>query len=150
MKTMNIESILNHLPHRYPFLLVDRVVDINPGESISAIKNVTYNEPFFTGHFPENPVMPGVLIVESLAQTAGLLALKTVEVPENHRALLYFAAIDNTRFKRIVYPGDQLQLHASLVNARRNIWKFAAEARVNDELACSSTITAARKDIPID
>lgn len=147
---MDIHSILKHLPHRYPFLLVDRVTDIVKGERISALKNVTINEPCFTGHFPENPVMPGVLILEALAQTAGLLAFETAEMPENHTSLLYFAGIDGARFRRVVMPGDQLTLNVELLHVRKQLWKFSAKALVNDELACSAELLAARQDIAKD
>jgi len=144
---MDIQQILDYLPHRYPFLLVDRVLEVNPGKDIKAIKNVTFNEPFFTGHFPDQPVMPGVLILEALAQAGGVLAFESVKLPETHKALLYYAGIDNARFKRIVVPGDQLVLHANIIHVRRNLWKFDAHATVDGELACSARLLAARKDI---
>jgi len=145
--SMDIQKILEYLPHRYPFLLVDRVLDIEVGKSIKALKNVTYNEPFFMGHFPGNPVMPGVLILESLVQASGVLAFETAKLPPNHTSLLYFAGIDNARFKRIVSPGDQLILEVELLHLRRDLWKFAVEASVEGELACSAKLLAVKKEI---
>jgi 3-hydroxyacyl-[acyl-carrier-protein] dehydratase len=130
---MDINAILRQLPHRYPFLLVDRVIEIRPGESIRAIKNVTYNEPFFTGHFPHRPVMPGVMIIEALAQTAGILAFKTVGVIPDENTRFYFVGIDKARFRRPVEPGDQLVLTARLERSFKGIWKFSGIALVADE-----------------
>lgn len=144
---MDIKKILSLLPHRYPFLLVDRVLKLEPLKSITALKNVTINEPFFTGHFPEMPVMPGVMILEALAQVAGILSFVSIKRAKNHRSLIYFAGIDHARFKKIVYPGDQLILKADVLHVKREIWKLSAEATVDGELACSAELLAARKDV---
>lgn len=147
---MDIQQILKCLPHRYPFLLVDRVLELEKNKSIKALKNVTMNEPFFTGHFPELPVMPGVLILEALAQASGILAIETSDHPEKHKSLLYFAGIDGARFRRIVKPGDQLILSVELIQMKRDIWKFKSEATVDGELACSAQLLAARRDMESD
>lgn len=137
---MDIQKILTQLPHRYPFLLVDRVVELQRNERIRAIKNVTFNEPFFTGHFPGRPVMPGVLMLEALAQAAGLLAFDAMgQVPDENN-IYYFVGIDNARFKRPVEPGDQLILEASIDRVRAGIWKFKSVARVGDEVACEAEL----------
>src|SRR3979490_1037825 len=122
---MDIEAIMRQLPHRYPFLMVDRVRDVVPGERILALKNGTFNEPFFTGHFPNRPVMPGVMIIEALAQAAGVLAFKTVKVVPDADTRFYFVAIDNARFRKPVEPGDQLILKVVLKRHSKGIWKFA-------------------------
>ena len=146
MKSADINEIMRYLPHRYPFLLVDRVLDCEPGKSIVALKNVTMNEPFFMGHFPQQPVMPGVLIVEALAQAACLLGIWSAEGGMEQGTLYYFLGIDNARFKRPVSPGDALKLHVKLVTSKRGIWKFAGEARVEGDLVCVAEIMAtARK-----
>ncbi len=142
---MDVTEIQNYLPHRYPFLLVDRVVELTPGESIVALKNVTANEPFFEGHFPGLPIMPGVLIVEAMAQAAGILGFKTQGVTLDDGQLYMFAGIDSARFKRQVVPGDQLQLKVNYVSDRRDIWKFEGSAYVGDQLACSATFLCANK-----
>jgi 3-hydroxyacyl-[acyl-carrier-protein] dehydratase len=145
---MDIQEILQYLPHRYPFLLIDRVVEINLGKSLVAIKNVTINEPFFTGHFPNRPVMPGVLILEALAQATCVLANKSSAVSHPNDNYLYlFAGIDNARFKRVVEPGDQMLLHVELLRYKQGIWKFTGQATVNGELACSADMISARKEI---
>jgi 3-hydroxyacyl-[acyl-carrier-protein] dehydratase len=137
---MDINEILKFLPHRYPFLLVDRVIDLKKEESIHAIKNVTINEPFFTGHFPAKPVMPGVLLIEALAQTGGILAYTSTDwKPET--SLFYLGAIENARFKRMVIPGDQLHLKIIVNKKRTNVWKFSAEASVDNEVVCSADMT---------
>lgn len=138
----DIREIMRLMPHRYPFLLVDRVLRCAPGESLTALKNVTINEPFFTGHFPEQPVMPGVLILEALAQASLLLGLASNPDPEE-KMLYYFLGIDDARFKRIVVPGDQLQLNVRILKNKRSIWKFAAEAMVGEEQACHAELLAA-------
>jgi 3-hydroxyacyl-[acyl-carrier-protein] dehydratase len=130
---MDIAAILKQLPHRYPFLLVDRVVECIAGQSIRAIKNVTYNEPFFPGHFPGRPVMPGVMILEALAQTAGILAFVTVGVIPDEHTRFYFVGIDKARFRRPVQPGDQLILTARLERSLKGIWKFSTAALVGDD-----------------
>jgi len=135
---MDISHILERLPHRYPFLLVDRVLECEPGERLLALKNVTMNEPFFQGHFPGKPVMPGVLIVEALAQATCLLAM---ESEDSNSALIYLlTGVDKARFKRQVLPGDQLQLEATLLKCRRGIWVFSTEARVEGKPAASAEI----------
>lgn len=147
---MDINKILSCLPHRYPFLLVDKVLEVNPGKSIKALKNVTINEPFFEGHFPEMPVMPGVLMLEALAQTAGILASTTSEKVDKSRSVIYFAGVDDARFKRIVYPGDQLIMTVELLQVKRDIWKFNSRATVAGELACSAQLLVARRDIKVE
>jgi 3-hydroxyacyl-[acyl-carrier-protein] dehydratase len=137
---IDINQILKLLPHRYPFLLVDRVLELTPRESITALKNVTINEPFFQGHFPDFPVMPGVLIIEALAQTAALLTFSEVK---QENAVYYFAGIDGARFKKPVLPGDQLIMTAKLERARAGIYKFQVQATVDDELAAEANITCA-------
>lgn len=147
MNTMDIKEILKYLPHRYPFLLIDRVLDFTPGESLHAIKNVTINEPFFVGHFPVAPVMPGVLILEAMAQATGLLAFKTMSSEPSPDVLYYFAGIDNARFKRVVEPGDQLHFEVKMIKERRGIGVFYGEAKVDGELVCSAEIMCARREI---
>jgi 3-hydroxyacyl-[acyl-carrier-protein] dehydratase len=129
---LDIFAILKHLPHRYPFLLVDRVLECKPGDSIRAIKNVTFNEPHFTGHFPERPVMPGVLILEALAQTAGILTYATLRKVPNENTRFYFAGIDGCRFRRPVEPGDQLILTARVERNMKGIWKLSTVAYVGE------------------
>lgn len=140
----DIQEILELLPHRYPMLLVDKVIGYVPGESLHAVKNVTFNEPVFTGHFPGRPIFPGVLILEALAQATGLLGFKMVE-DINHDELYLFAAIDNARFKTPVVPGDAMNLHVTFVKERRGIWKFHGEAVVAGKLACTADLTLARR-----
>jgi 3-hydroxyacyl-[acyl-carrier-protein] dehydratase len=142
---MNIHEILAYLPHRYPFLLIDRVLDIQLGKSIIAIKNVTMNEAHFVGHFPEYPVMPGVLMLEAMAQAGGVLAYKSTNTNPTGGNLFYFAGIDNARFRRIVEPGDQLRLEVAVVRAKRDMWKLTGKAYVGVELACSADFMSARK-----
>ena len=137
---MDIHAILKQLPHRYPFLLVDRVVELESNKRIRAIKNVTFNEPFFQGHFPGRPVMPGVLMLEALAQAAGLLAFDAMgQVPDENN-IYYFVGIDSARFKRPVEPGDQLILDASIDRVRGGIWKFKGVARVGEDVACEAEL----------
>ena len=128
----DINEILRYLPHRYPFLLVDRVLEIVPGQSITALKNVTYNEPYFPGHFPGRPVMPGVILIEALAQTTGILAFTSSNVVPTHETRFYFVGIDKARFRKPVVPGDQLILKATVQRALRGIWKFETLAMVGD------------------
>ncbi|AQS37280.1 3-hydroxyacyl-(acyl-carrier-protein) dehydratase [Shewanella psychrophila] len=146
LNTMDIKEIMTSLPHRYPFLLIDRVLDYTPGETLHAIKNVTINEPFFQGHFPVQPVMPGVLILEAMAQATGLLAFKTNELAMDN-SLYYFAGIDKARFKRVVEPGDQLHFEVKLVKERRGIGVFTGVVKVDGELVCSAEIMCARREI---
>lgn len=138
--TLNINDILRLLPHRYPFLLIDRVLDYKQGEFLRGYKNVTFNEPFFTGHFPQRPIMPGVMILESLAQATGLLAFRTVDRAANNDSLFFLVGIDKARFKRPVEPGDQLMLEVKFVNSKRGIWVFEGEATVDGKLAASAQI----------
>jgi 3-hydroxyacyl-[acyl-carrier-protein] dehydratase len=147
MDSMDIRDILEHLPHRYPFLLVDRVLDIVPGERIHAVKNVTMNEPFFPGHFPHHPVMPGVLIIEALAQAAAILSFKTVGKKSDDKSIYYFAGIDDARFKRPVVPGDQLHLHVALTRQARGLWKFTAEAKVDGAIAAECGLMCTMRNI---
>ena len=140
---MDVNEIREYLPHRYPFLLVDRVVELTLGESIVAYKNVTINEPFFNGHFPDFPVMPGVLIVEAMAQAAGILGFKTMDKKPADGSLYLFVGSDNLRFRRQVVPGDRLQLEAKVVSTKRGIWKFDCQATVDGELAAAGTILCA-------
>ena len=130
---LDMQAIMVRLPHRYPFLLVDRVLELLPGESIRAVKNVTYNEPFFPGHFPGRPVMPGVMIIEALAQAAGILCFVTANVIPDEETRFYFVGIDNARFRKPVLPGDQLILTAQLERSLRGIWKFSTAALVGDK-----------------
>ena len=143
---LDMQAILERLPHRYPFLLVDRVLECRPGESIRALKNVTYNEPFFPGHFPARPVMPGVMILEALAQAAGILCFVTANVIPDHKAPLYFVGIDKARFRRPVVPGDRLELHVEKVQSRANVWKFSGKAMVDGKVAAEATFAAMIRD----
>ena len=146
MKELNIYEILKLLPHRYPFLLIDRVVDFKENDYLHAYKNVSMNEPFFQGHFPEYPVMPGVLILEALAQATGILAFQSMEQKPGSDNLYLFVGIDKARFKKQVVPGDQLQMKVKLLKEKRGIWKFEAEAYVDDQLACSAVLMGAARD----
>ncbi len=146
LNTLEIQEIMALLPHRYPFLMIDRVLDFTPGESLTAIKNVTVNEPIFTGHFPGMPIFPGVLILEAMAQATGILGFKTVsERKENE--LYLFAGIDEARFKKPVVPGDQLVLEVKFLKERRNMWKFYAEAKVDGQVVCSAELMCARREL---
>ena len=140
---MDIEAIREHLPHRYPFLLVDRVVDRELGKRIEAYKNLSINEPFFDGHFPDNPVFPGVLLVEAMAQAAGILGFKSMGKTPADGSIYYLVGVDNLRFKRPCVPGDRVHLHAEIVSERRGIWKFAVRAEVDGQLCASATILCA-------
>ena len=141
--TMDIQEVMRRLPHRYPFLLVDRVLECVPKQSIRALKNVTFNEPCFTGHFPNRPVMPGVLMLEALAQTAGILAFVTAGVYPTEKTEIYFVGIDKVRFRRPVVPGDQVILKATLERALRGIWKFSCVAEVDgQEAVCAEMMVA--------
>ncbi len=144
---MDIHQILKQLPHRYPFLLVDRVLELEKGKRIKALKNVSMNEPFFTGHFPHRPVMPGVLMLEALAQAAALLAFDTLGVTPDDKTVYYFAGIDGARFKRPVEPGDQLILEAELDRMRAGIFKFKARAKVGDEIATEAELMCTMRTI---
>ena len=140
MSAMDIHQILEYLPHRYPILLVDRVLEVVPGERITALKNVSVNEPFFPGHYPHHPVMPGVLIIEALAQTAAILSFKTLGGKPDDTAVYYFAGINGARFKRPVSPGDQLVMDVSIVLNKRGIWKFKGIARVDGNVAAEAEL----------
>ena len=148
MMTLDQHGIRRLLPHRYPMLLVDRVVECVPGEFIRGVKNVTANEPFFQGHFPNYPVMPGVLVVEAMAQIAGLLTMLSKLAKTDGTQLVLFAGIDEARFKRQVVPGDTLQLHAKLDRAVRGVGRFDCRATVDDQLVCAARLLAAVRDVP--
>ena len=140
---MDIQEIQDYLPHRYPFLLVDRVVELIPGESIVAYKNVSYNEQLFQGHFPGRAVLPGVLIVEALAQAAGILGFKTMDKKPADGSMYLFVGADKLRFKRPCVPGDRLMLRAEIISDRRGIWKFAVRADIEEQLCATATILCA-------
>jgi 3-hydroxyacyl-[acyl-carrier-protein] dehydratase len=139
--SIEIERIMQMIPHRYPFLMIDRVVAIVPDATAVGIKNVSINEPFFQGHFPQRPVMPGVLIIEAMAQTAAVLVVHTLGSASEGK-LVYFMSIDSARFRRPVVPGDQLRIHVSKQRARANVWKFSGEAKVNGTLVAEATYAA--------
>jgi len=146
----DVREIMSYVPHRYPFLLVDRVLELQPEKSIRAIKNVTINEPFFAGHFDGYPVMPGVLIIEALAQTAGILTIRSNANGNGERAeneLFFFVGIDNARFKRQVVPGDQLTLEVAQVTVKRGIAKYSCRALVDGQVACEADIMCARREV---
>ena len=147
MPAMEINEIMRHLPHRYPFLLVDRVLECEVGQRIKAVKNVTVNEPFFEGHFPGYPVMPGVLVIEAMAQVSAILAYVTRGERHDARSLLFFAGIDDARFKRPVFPGDQLVLESVELNVVRSVYKFSAKASVGGELVAEAQLMAAVRDV---
>lgn len=142
---IDTKGVMRLIPHRYPFLMIDRLVDVVPGESVTGVKNVTINEPFFQGHFPGKPVMPGVLIIEALAQTAGALVMHS-QGAESEGRLVYFMSIENARFRKPVLPGDILYLHTVKQHSRNNIWKFSGEAKVNGEVVAEAVFTAMIKD----
>ncbi len=146
LNSLDIQEITALLPHRYPFLLIDKVLDYTPGVSLTALKNVTINEPIFTGHFPGRPIFPGVLILEALAQATGILGFKTAtERAENE--LYLFAAIDEARFKKPVVPGDTMILEVTFLKERRNLWKFYGEAKVDGQVVCSAELMCARREM---
>lgn len=145
MNSLDIHEILQHLPHRYPFLLIDRVLEYVPESHLIGIKNVTFNEPYFAGHFPQRPVMPGVLILEALAQATGILAFKTVGRIPDKNSLYYFVGIDNARFKLPVEPGDQLRLEVRYLKRMRGIWKFTGCATVDGNVVCEAEIMCAER-----
>ena len=142
---MDIQKIQSLLPHRYPFLLVDRVVECEPGKRLLAIKNVTVNEPFFQGHFPSKPVMPGVLLIEALAQATGLLAMESAEVAKE--AIYYLVGVDKARFKSPVVPGDQVYLEVEVIKTRREIWVFSASAKVDGKVVASAEIMCTARNL---
>jgi 3-hydroxyacyl-[acyl-carrier-protein] dehydratase len=147
MKSLDIKQIKEYLPHRYPLLLVDRVLDWEEGKRITAIKNVTINEEFFNGHFPHKPVMPGVLMIEALAQTSALLAFLTMGQKPDDNAVVYFLGIDGARFKRPVEPGDQLTMDVEILRLTRGIWKFQAKASVGDQLAVEAELMCTMRSV---
>lgn len=147
MNSMDIHEILEHLPHRYPFVLVDRVLSMELGKEIVAIKNVSVNEPYFPGHFPYHPVMPGVLIVEAMAQAAALLSFKTMGTKPTNDSVYYFAGIDGARFKKPVSPGDQIILHVKIDRILKGIWKYTAVAKVSDEIVAEANMMCILKAI---
>jgi 3-hydroxyacyl-[acyl-carrier-protein] dehydratase len=147
MNTLDINQIKQYLPHRYPLLLVDRVLDWESGKTITAIKNVTINEEFFNGHFPNKPVMPGVMTIEALAQTSALLAFLTMGQKPDENAVVYFLGIDKARFKRPIEPGDQLRMHVEILRQSRGIWKFHARATVDDQLAVEAELMCTMRSI---
>jgi len=147
VSVLNITEILKYLPHRYPFLLIDRVVEFEADKRVVALKNVTMNEPFFPGHFPHHPVMPGVLIVEAMAQAAAVLSFKSMGTMPDENQVVYFAGIDKVRFKRPVTPGDQLVMEVVITNSKRNIYKYSAVARVDGEVAAEAELMCALKTL---
>jgi 3-hydroxyacyl-[acyl-carrier-protein] dehydratase len=148
MTILDIHHILRKLPHRYPILLVDRVLELEKNQRIRALKNVTINEPFFMGHFPHRPVMPGVLMLEALAQAAAVLAFESLGVEPDDQMVYYFAGIEGARFKRPVEPGDQLLLDVTMGRMKAGIFKFGAKALVGDEIAVEAELTCAMRRIP--
>lgn len=143
---MDIHEILQHLPHRYPFLLIDRVLECEPGKNIVALKNVTINEPFFPGHYPHHPVMPGVLIVEAMAQAAAILSFKTMGSLPSDDSVYYFVGIDDARFKRPVSPGDQVIFKVEILSNKRGIWKYGAVAEVDGKVVAEGNLMATLRD----
>lgn len=147
MSGMDLNQILQYLPHRYPFLLVDRVLEIEAGQRIKALKNVSANEEFFSGHFPHHPVMPGVLIIEALAQASAILSFLTAGQRPEERSVVYFVGIDKARFKKPVFPGDQLILEAELLRCVHGIWKFSAKARVDGAVVAQAELLCTEKTL---
>jgi 3-hydroxyacyl-[acyl-carrier-protein] dehydratase len=147
MSSMDIHEILTYLPHRYPFLLVDKVISLEEGKEITAVKNVTINEPFFPGHFTYYPVMPGVLVVEAMAQAAAILSFKTMGSKPSDDSVYYFAGIDNVRFKKPVSPGDQLVLKVKIDRIMRGIWKYSGQALVDDAVVAEADLLCTLKMI---
>lgn len=147
--TMEIAEVLQYLPHRYPFLLIDRVLAIEPGLSLTGLKNVSFNEPFFQGHFPQRPIMPGVLILEALAQATGILAFKTEDERPDSKSMYYLVGIDKARFKRPVEPGDQLLLEVTLKRIRRSVGMFTGEATVDGKMVAAAELMCAKREIDL-
>lgn len=147
LETIDINEIFKLLPHRYPFLLVDRVLELDSGKYLKAIKNVTYNEPYFVGHFPNKPVMPGVLIIEAMAQATGLLAFEFTGRRPDSESLFYLVGVDKTRFKQPVEPGDQLVLEVEYIKDMRGIWKFSGKASVDGKVAASAELMCAEREV---
>lgn len=146
---MDINQVLQYLPHRYPFLLIDRVISIEPGVALTGLKNVTFNEPFFNGHFPQKPIMPGVLILEALAQATGILAFKSEDQMPTSDSMYYLVGIDNARFKRPVEPGDQLILTVTLKRIKRGIGQFTGEASVAGKLVAAADLMCAKREVDL-
>lgn len=146
MNSLDIHEVLKYLPHRYPFLLIDRVLSFTKDETITALKNVTMNEPFFQGHFPNRPVMPGVLMIEAMAQSCAILSFKSMDVLPKENSIFYFVGIDNARFKRPVEPGDQLRITSNIKRKVKGIWMFESSAHVGDELCCSAGLMCTYKE----
>jgi 3-hydroxyacyl-[acyl-carrier-protein] dehydratase len=149
LSVMDILEVLQYLPHRYPFLLIDRVLEIRPGESLIGLKNVSYNEPFFLGHFPQRPIMPGVLILEALAQATGILAFKTEGEMPDKRSLYYLVGVDKARFKRPVEPGDQLIVEVVLEKIKRGVGKFSGKVSVDGIVVASAGLMCAKRAIDL-
>jgi 3-hydroxyacyl-[acyl-carrier-protein] dehydratase len=145
--TMDIQEVMRLLPHRYPFLLIDRVISCDPGKELVALKNVTMNEPYFNGHFPNYAVMPGVLIVEAMAQASALLAFKTFDITRTENNVFYFVGIDDARFKKPVTPGDQLTIKAQILRNIRGIWKFSGQAYVDEKLVSEATLMCTMRNV---
>lgn len=144
---MNIEEIKQYLPHRYPFLLVDRVTELVVGSHIACYKNISFNENYFQGHFPNHSIFPGVLTLEAMAQASGLLGFKTMDIKPSDSSIYIFVGADKLRFRKPIVPGDKLELSASIIQRKRNMWKFACSAKVDGELCCSSDILCAHQTI---
>jgi len=144
---LSIQEIMAHLPHRYPFLLVDRVLSFEPGKTLTAIKNITYDEPCFTGHFPGRPIFPGVLIIEAMAQATGLLGSLTLGDAADANSLYLLVGVDNVRFRRPVTAGDQLRIVVDVINNKRGIWKFNARADVDGDTVCSGELMSAHRRV---
>lgn len=150
MTQLDIRQILEHLPHRFPMLLIDRVLECEAGQRIKALKNVTINEPFFPGHYPHSPVMPGVLVIEAMAQAAAILSFVTMGVKPNDKSLYYFVGIDNARFKRPIVPGDQIVLDVSITRSLRGMWKYSGRASVDGCLAAAADLMCTYKMVAED
>ena len=146
MSEIDIQGIIECLPHRYPFILIDKVLSYEPYKNLVAIKNVTVNEPFFMGHFPERPIMPGVLMLESLAQACAILANRSIIPPEGMQLFHFFAGIDKARFKHVVTPGDQLRIEVEMMNKKQDIWRMGGKITVDGKLACSAVLMSASKE----
>lgn len=147
MAEMDIGEILKYLPHRYPMMLIDRVVEFHHGESLVALKNVSYNEPYFQGHFPNRPVMPAVIILEAMAQATGILVLRSMDKTPSEKSIYYFVGIDGARFRRPVVPGDQLRIEVNLLRSSRGIWKLRSEASVAGDVVASGDLMGAMREI---
>jgi 3-hydroxyacyl-[acyl-carrier-protein] dehydratase len=147
MAEMDIGEIMKYLPHRYPMLLIDRVVEIELGKSLVAIKNVSYNEPYFQGHFPNRPVMPAVIILEAMAQATGILVLRSMDKLPSEKSIYYFVGIDGARFRRPVEPGDQLRIEVELLRSSRGVWKLRSDATVNGDTVASGDLMGAMREV---